>query len=115
MARPEQSRAIGLDPIAWADDGLLDFVIVSHYLRNDYPLPVRAYRKLLPTGMPLYASIEVAPTTDAFRRLARRLWDDQVDGIYLFNFFTKREGGKEPPYELLHELGRPDTIPTEVR
>ena len=115
MARPEQNRAIGLDPIQWAHEGLLDFVIVSHYLRNDYPLSIRAYRELLPTDMPLYASIEVAPTADAFRRLARQLWEDQVDGIYLFNFFTKREGGKEPPYELLNELGRPDTVPEEVR
>ena len=115
MARPEQNRAIGLDPIAWANEGLLDFVTVSHYLRNDYPLPIRAYRELLPITMPIYASIEVAPSTDAFRRLARQLWKDQVDGVYLFNFFTKREGGREPPYELLDELGRPDTVPAEVR
>ena len=114
LARPEQNRAIGLDPIAWAHEGLLDFVIVSHYLRNDYPLPIRAYRELLPSSMPIYASIEVAPTVDAFRRLARQLWEDGVDGIYLFNFFTKREGGKEPPYELLDELGRPDTIAEEL-
>jgi len=82
---------------------------------NDYPLPIRAYRELLPIGMPIYASIEVAPTTDAFRRVARQLWKDRVDGIYLFNFFTKREGDKEPPNELLNELGRPHTIPKEVR
>ncbi|MCP4642987.1 MAG: DUF1080 domain-containing protein [bacterium] len=115
MARPEQNRAIGLDPVAWANESLIDFVIVSHYLRNDYPLPIRAYRELLPPDMPIYASIEVAPTTDAFRRLARQLWEDEVDGIYLFNFFTKRERGTGPPNELLDELGRPDTIPAEVR
>ena len=31
-----------------------------------------------------------------------------VDGIYLFNFFTPREGGpraKEPPFAVLSELG----------
>ncbi len=115
LARPDQNRAIGLDPVAWAHEGLLDFVTVSHFLRNDYPLPIRAYRALLPASMPVYASIEVAPTTDAFRRIARQLWEDEVDGISLFNFFTKRERGNEPPFELLHELGRPDTISTEVQ
>ena len=48
MAQPEQNHAIGLDPVAWAKEGLLDFVVVSHYLRNDYPLPIRKYRELLP-------------------------------------------------------------------
>jgi hypothetical protein len=84
---------------------MLDFVIISHYLRNDFPLPVAEYRRLLPPDLPLYASIEVEGAPDAYRRIARRLWRDGVDGIMLFNFFTAREGGKEPPFELLNELG----------
>lgn len=105
MARPRQNLALGLDVATWAQQRMLDFVIISHYLRNDFPLPVAEYRRLLPPDMPLYASIEVEGTPDAYRRIARRLWRDGVDGIMLFNFFTAREGGKEPPFELLNELG----------
>ncbi|MDX9974849.1 MAG: DUF1080 domain-containing protein [FCB group bacterium] len=110
MARPEQNLAIGLDPITWAREGQVDFLIASHYLRNDYPLPVAEYRRLLPGTMPLYASIEVAKEEDTYRRIARRLWDGGADGIMLFNFFTSREGGKEPPFALLKELGDPAKI-----
>ncbi len=114
MARPEQNRAIGLDPVAWANEGLLDFVIVSHYLRNDYPLPIQEYRALLPEGMPIYGSVEYATRMDAYRHVARQLWDDGVDGVYLFNFFAARESRKEPLNALLHELGDPATIAPPV-
>src|SRR5262249_27687590 len=40
MARPAQSRGIGLDPATWAREGLVDFLVVSHCLHNDFPLPV---------------------------------------------------------------------------
>ena len=84
---------------------MLDFVTVSHYLRNDFALPVADYRKLLPEKMPLYGSIEVEDKPNEYRRIARRLWKDHVDGIMVFNFFTTREGGKEPPFEILKEIG----------
>ena len=107
MARPEQNTAIGLDPIGWARDGLVDFLIESHYLRNDFPLPVKEYRKLLPKGFPLYASIEVAKTPETYHRIGRQLWQDGVNGIMVFNFFTTREGGKEPPFPVLDQLANP--------
>jgi hypothetical protein len=110
MARPEQNRAIGLDPVAWGKENLIDFVVVSHYLRNDFPLPVADYRGLFPPTLPVYASIEVAPDATTYREIARQLWRDGADGIYLFNFFTTRERGKEPPFELLRELGSPERI-----
>lgn len=109
LARPEQNLAIGLDPFAWAAEGLIDFVVVSHYLRNDYTLPVGEFRSRLPKGFPVYASIEVEPTEEDFQRIAGDLWKERPDGIYLFNFFTWRERGKEPPFEILNELGRPRT------
>jgi hypothetical protein len=110
MARPEQNRAIGLDPVAWGKENLIDFVVVSHYLRNDFPLPVADYRGLFPPTLPVYASIEIAPDATTYREIARQLWRDGADGIYLFNFFTTRERGKEPPFELLRELGSPERI-----
>jgi glycosyl hydrolase family 10 len=110
MAKPAQNLAIGLDPETWAKEGLVDFVVASHYLRNDYPIAIQEYRKLLPPDMGLYGSIEVEPERDTYRKIARQLWEDGVDGILLFNFFTRREGGKEPPFDLLNELGDAETI-----
>lgn len=99
MAKPEQNRALGLDPFTWAQEGLLDFVTVSHYLRNQFTLPVREYRKLFPASLPLYASIEYAVDGDTYRQLARDLWREEPDGIMLFNFFAGNT-----PYEVIDEL-----------
>jgi len=110
MATPEQNLGIGLDPVTWAKEGLVDFVIVSHYLRNDYPLPLRTFRDLLPEAMPIYASIEVERDENTYRDIARQLYLDGADGIMLFNFFTSRERGEEPPMHLIEELGSVSTI-----
>ncbi len=104
MAKPEQNRGLGLDPVDWANRGLIDFVIASHYLHNNFPLPIKAYRKLLPETMPLYASIEVEREAETYRRIARRLCADGADGIMMFNYFTSRERGGEPHFGLLKEL-----------
>jgi len=106
LARPEQCSAVGLDPVTWANEELVDFIVISHYLRNDFPLPVKAFRNLI-SNVPLYASIEVEKSAEAYRPIARQLWDDGVDGLMMFNFFTWREGGREPPFEILNELGNP--------
>ena len=107
MATPAQNLGIGLDPVAWAKEGLLDSIIVSHYLHNNFPLPVKAYRDLLPEALPLYASIEVEADSDRYRAIAKRLWNEGVDGIMMFNFFTCRELGVEPDFAVLPELGGP--------
>jgi len=106
LARPELNLAIGLDPTAWVQEGLVDFVTISHYFRNDFPLPVADYREILP-GVPIYGSIEVEDSVDRYRAVAQDLWSQGADGIMLFNFFTPRENGRQPPFELLEELGEP--------
>lgn len=115
MARPRQNIAIGLDPISWAKDGLLDFITVSHYLRNDFPLPIGEYRSLLPLGMPIYASIEYEPDPEEYTRKAARLWRDGVDGIMLFNFFASREAGREPPFHILKTLADPTVLKSRTK
>ncbi|MCA9075996.1 MAG: hypothetical protein KDA93_13295 [Planctomycetaceae bacterium] len=110
MARPDQNRALGLDVFRWADEGLVDFLIASHYLRNDFPLPVQEYRERMPKEMPLYASIEVEPKADTYRTFARQLYAEGVDGLMLFNYFTRRESGNEPDFSLVKELSDPKTI-----
>ena len=100
MAKPEQNRALGLDPFAWVEEGLLDFVTVAHYLRNQFTLPVHEYRKLFPSDLPIYASIEYAPDAETYRNLARDLWREEPDGIMLYNFFA----GNPPPYDVIDEI-----------
>ncbi len=107
MARPEQNTAIGIDPISWANEDLLDFVTVSHYLRNDYPLPIADYRRLLPESMPIYASIEVEPTEARYVELASNLWKAGADGLMVFNFFTTLERGEAPPFPILAKIAAP--------
>lgn len=109
MATPEQNKQIGLDPFAWAEQGLLDSIIISHYLHNNHPLPVVDYRERLPDSLPIYASIEVEKEADRYREIADQLWSDGVDGIQLFNYFTSRERGVEPNFDLLPALGGPVT------
>jgi hypothetical protein len=110
MARPEENLGLGLDPVTWAREGLVDFVVVSHYLHNNFPLPVKEYRRLLPGNMPLYASIEVEPKAETYRSIARQLYQDGVDGLMMFNYFTCRQLGVEPDFSVLKELGDPATI-----
>ena len=109
LAKPDQNLAIGLDPFTWAKEGLIDFVTVSHYLRNDFPLPVKEYRKRI-RNIPIYASIEVEKNEAGFRKIASELYKENPDGIMMFNYFTWRQGGREPDFKLLNELGDPKKL-----
>lgn len=84
--------------------------MVSHYLRNDFPLPIKEYRELLPGHLPIYASIEVEKQGDTYRRIARQLYKEGTDGLMMFNYFTCREGGKEPDFSLFNELSDPTRL-----
>ncbi len=107
MAKPEQNLGLGLDPVTWAQQGLVDIVVASHYLHNNFDLPIKEYRQRLPDHIPLYGSIEVEKQSDRYRQIAGQLWSDGVDGIMMFNFFTCRQNGIEPEFALLKELGSP--------
>jgi hypothetical protein len=114
MAQPEQNLGLGLDPVTWAERGLIDIVAASHYLNNNFDLPIKEYRELLLDHIPLYGSIEVEKQADRYRQIARQLWDDGVDGIMMFNFFTCRQNGIEPEFALLRELGSPENLQPTV-
>ncbi len=112
------SRQMCLDPVTWADEGLIDFLTVSHFLvdgpREPFELEIARYRKGIPK-LPIYGAIQVSDgrqrhTADDYRSIARKLWADGVDGIYLFNFFTPREKGEEPMFSLMSELGDPQSL-----
>ncbi|MHC5537628.1 glycoside hydrolase family 10 protein [Singulisphaera rosea] len=111
----ESSREVGCDIAAWVQNGLVDFVTVSEFLHNREDLSIRPWKTAL-GKFPVYGGIECTVggkkeqylKADDYRRNARHLLADGADGIYLFNFFTTREYGKdswEPPFEVLRNLG----------
>jgi hypothetical protein len=111
---PESARLLGCDVPAWVRNGWVDFVVVSEFLFERGDLPIETWKLAIPT-VPFYGGIECTKgggqknlTADEYRLAASKLVKERADGIYLFNFFTSREGGKdayEPPFEILKELG----------
>lgn len=112
---PQTALAIGCDVAAWAKNGWVDFVAVSEFLFERGNLPIAAWKQAIPS-VPVYGGIECTRgggnknlTLDEYRAAGTKLVESGSDGVYLFNFFTSREGGAnayEPPFEVLKELGR---------
>jgi hypothetical protein len=113
---PATARALGCDVPRWAAAGWLDYVAVSEFLYERGDLPIREWKEAL-KDVPVYGGIECTRgggeknlTPDQYRSAARHLLQEQSDGVYLFNFFTSREGGAaayEPPFAVLQDLGTP--------
>ena len=110
---PETARNLGCDVPAWVKRGWVDFVAVSEFLFERGDLPIDKWKQAI-TTVPIYGGIECTKgggaknlTADEYRHAATQLIKAGADGIYLFNFFTSREGGKaayEPPFEVLRDL-----------
>ena len=116
----ETCRALGCDPVAWVDNGWLDYLTVSEFLYERGDLPIESWKERI-TEVPVYGGIECTAgpaddqvlTADQYRLAAYQLWEKGADGIYLFNFFTPREVGNEPHFEVLADLG-PRSEPPKV-
>ena len=109
----ETSLAIGCDPVAWVNNGWVDYLSVSEFLFERGDLPIESWKELI-TTVPVYGGIECTAgpeeqqflTPDQYRLAAQRLWEKGADGIYLFNFFVPRaDFGREPAFEVLADLG----------
>ena len=112
---PDSARAIGCDVAHWTRHGWVDFVTVSEFLFERGDLPLAQWREALPL-VPLYGGIECTRgggmrnlSAEEYRAAGENVMRQPVDGVYLFNFFTSREGGTEayePPFTVLQDLGR---------
>lgn len=81
---------------------------VSEFLHERGDLPIDLWKQAI-TTVPVYGGIECTKgggmknlTADEYRQAATQLIKTGADGVYLFNFFTSREGGEnayEPPFE----------------
>ncbi|MBC8352083.1 MAG: PKD domain-containing protein [Planctomycetes bacterium] len=110
---PETARLLGCDVPAWVKQGWVDFVAVSEFLIERGDLPIGLWKQAITTA-PVYGGIECTKgggqknlTADEYRHAATQLTKAGADGVYLFNFFTSREGGEaayEPPFEVLSDL-----------
>jgi len=118
-------RWLGLDPAAWAQEDLVDFLTSGAWFRDDPAPPLRSFREALGTEtLPIYGSMDCIlsrpgirnskerRTHGMYRASAAHLHREGVDGIYLFNFFfTSPEGnvlgmvGELAARSLLFELG----------
>jgi len=111
---PETARQLGCDVPAWVRNGWVDFVGVSEFLHERGDLPLGQWKQAV-TTVPVYGGIECMKgggqknlNAAEYRHAATQLIKSGADGIYLFNFFTSREGGEkayEPPFEVLRDLG----------
>jgi hypothetical protein len=112
-----QSRAIGCDPVVWAQRGWIDFLTISEFLWVRYDLPIRPWKALI-QNIPIYGGIEFAEgreeqqhlTREQYRRAARHLWSDGANGVYLFNLFSYWTDSitREPSLDVLQDLGTPE-------
>ena len=101
---------------AWVEHGWVDFVTVSEFLHERGDLPIALWKQAIST-VPIYGGIECTKgggqknlSADEYRQAAAKLIQEKADGVYLFNFFTSREGGAaayEPPFEVLRDLATP--------
>ena len=110
---PETARKLGCDVPTWVKRGWVDFVAVSEFLHERGDLPIDKWKQAI-TTVPVYGGIECTKggaaknlTAKEYRHAATQLIKAGADGVYLFNFFTSREGGKaayEPPFQVLRDL-----------
>ncbi len=101
-ARPEYAFGQGLDAVAWAHEGLIDYLIPSSYWRPSFPdVPVEAWREKIGRE----SNCKIIPATDLWIKTTRdgvvtgtgmtpirgftvSMIDRGADGIYLFNHFA---------------------------
>lgn len=113
---PKSARELGCDVVDWVRRGWVDFVTVSEFLFERDDLPLTDWKREI-TTVPVYGGIECTYgggqknlTAEQYRNAGRRRMNSGANGVYLFNFYTSREGGAEayePPFEVLQELGAP--------
>ena len=116
-------KAVGLDPVTWAKEGLIDFLTPSQELFTQEESPIAEFKDVI-KNIPIYGDIQVVWNIDGnvvplpphdYQRVAKKHFQAGADGIYLFNFFTERQDGREPPWQVLYQIGSLETIEADDR
>jgi hypothetical protein len=126
-ARPEDCLALGYDVIAWAEQGLIDQIVLSSMLGCTYfDYPIRIWRRLLGDKVRLVTLAEscVLAYPSANRSVcsyeftygsAASALERGADGIYLFNECYRESDKPELLHDLLTHVGDLSTIAEKTR
>ena len=130
-SRPETARRMGMDAVAWARKGLIDWLVVTPFWASaETDMPIELWKALLDgAGVTLCAGLEILLRPyDAFPRLmtnsletargaAASFLDRGADRVYLFNYFdsvTAMDDLQNYP-ALLREVGEEATLRGKYR
>ena len=105
---------VGLDPAAWAKDGLIDVLTIAPFLSTQPEIPVEEFRRAC-GGLPIYVGLEYTIGTRCMMREERRAaaalsYAAGADGIYLFNYFVYWDAGLQADTDVLRELADPGLL-----
>lgn len=119
---PEHCRNMGLDVQAWAREKLIDLLVVCPFLTTHWDIPIGAFREWMGagdgrigSGPPIYAGLDFhfgrqSHHIESLRGVAASFYNNDADGVYLFNFPCWIEYLAARPYHWLEGLGRPETV-----
>jgi len=125
-------RRVGLDPVAWHQNGSLDFLTVARFLHIYFDLPLEEFQRVLP-GLPVHACIEHTvggsvedghlysrnASPEIYRAAVAAAYAQGAKGITLYNMFVFLGYGLDPngknwshlePKEIFQEVGDPKTL-----
>ena len=135
---PEFSRGLGLDGVAWVQEGLVDTLIVSStWMPADRNTPVERWRELigpvkhdyrLAASMGLWVKCDprgvvMRNDLESARGFTANMLDRGADAIYLFNHFNLSDfnytvaipDGTRKQHNIFHELASESTrLPTAL-
>lgn len=108
-------RHMGLDLHAWANEGLIDWIVACPFLTTEWTIHTDVFRSVIaPAKLPIYAGFDFHygrnnHCPESMRGIASSLFDLKADGIYLFNFPCWIEYLPARPYHWLTGLDKPET------
>jgi len=122
---------VGLDPVAWDRDGLIDMVNVSPFFRNTAEIDIEGFKQQI-TNARVYGELNFntqggalpsgynnnvmrLTTPEQYETTAYAFWKRGADGVSFFNFAYSREHsfheprrrelpGLEPPFHVLKHV-----------
>lgn len=112
---PVGCRMLGFDIHEWAEQGLIDLLVVCPFLTTEWSIPFDEFRNLLNgKEIPVYGGFDFGfgkqkHFPESLRGICSSLYDCGADGIYIFNFPCWTEYLASRPYHWLCCLDKPET------
>jgi len=110
---PQGCKYLGVDVADWAARKLVDFITLCPFLSCDTLMPIQDFRDLLKDHpIPIYAGTDFGHSgrphsLESYRGWAMTMYDQNPDGLYIFNFPCWTEYVAEQPCEWITDLDDP--------